>query len=90
MLTLILIISTLSLLISSYVLWRIMPRVKKRAGTSVLLDTSALMDGRIIEVVKSGFVPAELLIPRFVIAELQLLADKADHLKRERARFGQC
>jgi uncharacterized protein YacL len=39
-------------------------------------------------VVKSGFVPAELLVPRFVIAELQLLADKADHLKRERARFG--
>lgn len=88
MLQLILLTSTLSLLISSYVLWRIMPRTKKRAGTAVLLDTSALMDGRIIEVVKSGFVPAELLIPRFVIAELQLLADKADHLKRERARFG--
>lgn len=46
------------------------------------------MDGRVVEVVRSGFVPGELLIARFVIAELQLLADKADHLKRERARFG--
>lgn len=54
----------------------------------MLLDTSAIMDGRIIEVVKSGFVPEQLLVPRFVIAELQLLADKSDHLKRERARFG--
>lgn len=54
----------------------------------MLLDTSAIMDGRIVEVVKSGFVPEQLLIPRFVIAELQLLADKSDHLKRERARFG--
>lgn len=88
MLQLILLISTISLLISSCVFWKLMPRGTKRAGTTVLLDTSALMDGRIIEVVKSGFVPEELLIPRFVIAELQLLADKADHLKRERARFG--
>jgi len=88
MLELILLISTISLVVSTYVLWKLMPKGTKRAGTTVLLDTSALMDGRIIEVVKSGFVPAELLIPRFVIAELQLLADKADHLKRERARFG--
>lgn len=61
---------------------------KPRSKNSVLLDTSALMDGRVLEVVRSGFVPGELLIPRFVIAEMQLLADKADHLKRERARFG--
>lgn len=59
-----------------------------RRKNAVLLDTCALIDGRIIEVVKSGFVPAQLLIPRFVLAELQLLADKSDHLKRERARYG--
>lgn len=62
--------------------------VNVRRKNAVLLDTCALIDGRIIEVVKSGFVPAELLIPRFVLAELQLLADKSDHLKRERARYG--
>lgn len=63
-------------------------RTKKYSGSPVLLDTSAIMDGRIVEVVRSGFVPQQLLVPRFVIAELQLLADKADHLKRERARYG--
>lgn len=87
MLELILLISTLSLALSAYVLWQLKPKsARKRAR--VLLDTSALMDGRINEVVKSGFVPEQLLIPRFVIAEMQLLADKADHLKRERARYG--
>lgn len=80
------IISSLALMVNLYLLWRLVPKTKRRGA--VLLDTSALMDGRILEVVKSGFVPMQLLIPRFVIAELQLLADKADHLKRERARFG--
>lgn len=87
MLQIILIISTLSLVVSSYAFWRLMPS-SERGKKSVLLDTSALIDGRILEVVKSGFVPQQLIIPRFVIAEMQLLADKADHLKRERARYG--
>jgi uncharacterized protein YacL len=78
-----------NVLLTTFIIWKLIPAgVKKRTGSAVLLDTSAIMDGRIVEVVKSGFVPAELLVPRFVIAELQLLADKADHLKRERARFG--
>ncbi len=88
MLPLLLIISTLSVLLSLYITIRLLPKKTKRNRQSVLLDTSALIDGRILEVVKTGFVPEELLIPRFVIAELQLLADKADHLKRERARYG--
>jgi uncharacterized protein YacL len=82
-----LLIASASLLVNSYALWRILPKSIRRQK-SVLLDTSAIMDGRIVEVVKSGFVPEQLIIPRFVIAEMQLLADKADHLKRERARFG--
>lgn len=65
------------------------PRISRKSKrAAVLLDTSAIMDGRIVEVVRSGFVPQQLLVPRFVIAELQLLADKADHMKRERARYG--
>lgn len=87
MLQIILIISSLSLALSLYSLLRSRP-VSARLKNSVLLDTSALIDGRIVEVVKSGFVPSQLLVPKFVIAELQLLADKADHTKRERARFG--
>ena len=85
----ILFITTINLFLSIYLFWKLTPIRNLKPNTStVLLDTSAIMDGRIIEVVKSGFVPASLLIPRFVIAELQLLADKADHLKRERARYG--
>ncbi len=79
--------SLLTLVMSLLIFFKLSPRAT-HSNRAVLLDTSALMDGRIVEVVKSGFVPSRLLVPRFVIAELQLLADKADHLKRERARFG--
>lgn len=54
----------------------------------IIVDTCALIDGRLIEVMRAGFVPGQLLIPRAVIAELQHLADQADPYKRERARFG--
>lgn len=87
MLTIILILSASTLILSVYDILK-NSKIKLKHKNAVLLDTSALIDGRIIEVVKSGFVPSQLLVPRFVIAELQLLADKADHTKRERARFG--
>jgi uncharacterized protein YacL len=54
----------------------------------MILDTCALIDGRIIPIAKAGFVPEKLIIPQFVIAELQYLADTGDSQKRERARFG--
>lgn len=60
----------------------------KVARGSLLLDTSAIMDGRIVDVAKTGIITAELIVPRSVINELQLLADKADHDKRARARKG--
>ncbi len=53
-----------------------------------LVDSSAIIDGRIIDVVKTGFVEGELLVPRFVIEELQRLADSADAEKRVRGRRG--
>jgi uncharacterized protein YacL len=55
---------------------------------SILLDTSVLIDGRIESVARSGLVTTPLVIPRSVVRELQYMADKADHEKRERARFG--
>ena len=58
------------------------------AKRKVYVDTSALMDGRILEVVKTGFVGDKLYIPRSVIRELQLLADGKSSEKRTRARFG--
>ena len=53
-----------------------------------LLDSCALIDGRIVELAKLGFMPSQLVVPEFIVAELQLLADGNDSHKRERARFG--
>lgn len=63
-------------------------RSLKVARGSILLDTCSIMDGRIVDVAKTGIITAELIIPRSVVRELQLLADKADHDKRVRARKG--
>ncbi|HBG81290.1 TPA: PIN domain nuclease [candidate division CPR2 bacterium] len=54
----------------------------------ILVDTSVLIDGRFIDIAKSGFVFGKILVPHFVIQELQLIADKGDKLKRERGRRG--
>lgn len=53
-----------------------------------LLDTSAIIDGRIIDVLKTGFVNGIILIPNFVVFELQLIADSNDKLKRAKGRRG--
>ncbi|HSX17624.1 MAG TPA: TRAM domain-containing protein [Patescibacteria group bacterium] len=54
----------------------------------LILDSCALIDGRIVEVVRAGFVADELVIPQFILNELQMLADGNDSHKRERARYG--
>ncbi|MGX7107348.1 PIN domain-containing protein [Hutsoniella sourekii] len=53
-----------------------------------LLDTSVIIDGRIAEIVKTGFLEGTLLIPNFVLHELQLIADSQDSLKRAKGRRG--
>ena len=63
--------------------------VSKKAGRPIFVDTSVLIDGRIIAVAESGFIGSDtLFIPRSVIGELQYLADNADSEKRSRARHG--
>lgn len=62
--------------------------LKQRRMRSVLIDTSVLIDGRILEIARSGFMTDTLLIPRSVVGELQLLADGADSDKRTKARYG--
>ena len=57
-------------------------------GRRVLLDTSVLIDGRILELAKTGWLNDELVIPRSVLSELQLLADGSNTDKRTRARYG--
>lgn len=65
---------------------------KKSIGSSgkrkIFVDTSALMDGRILAVAKTGFIGDDLIIPRSVIREMQTLADGKDSEKRMRARAG--
>lgn len=53
-----------------------------------LLDTSAIIDGRIAEVSKTGFLEGILIVPRFVLMELQTLADSSDDLRRSKGRRG--
>jgi uncharacterized protein YacL len=54
----------------------------------IILDSCALIDGRIVEIANSRFIADELIVPQFILNELQLLADGNDSHKRERARFG--
>jgi uncharacterized protein YacL len=54
----------------------------------ILVDTSAIIDGRIVDISKTGFVMGTLVIPRFVLDELQRIADSSDPLRRNRGRRG--
>ncbi len=58
------------------------------AGRKVLVDTSVIIDGRIADIARTGFLTGTLLIPRFVLNELQYIADSADGLRRQRGRRG--
>ncbi|MBP6069068.1 MAG: PIN domain nuclease [Anaerolineaceae bacterium] len=54
----------------------------------ILVDTSAIIDGRIADIVKTGFLHGTLIVPRFVLNELQYVSDSADSLRRQRGRRG--
>jgi uncharacterized protein YacL len=55
---------------------------------NILLDTSVIIDGRISDIARTGFLVGTLLIPRFVLNELQYVADSPDTLRRQRGRRG--
>jgi uncharacterized protein YacL len=54
----------------------------------LVIDTNIIIDGRIAEIVATGFVSRSLVVPRFVLGELQTLADSRDPIKRERGKRG--
>ncbi|HET7703510.1 MAG TPA: PIN domain-containing protein [Candidatus Limnocylindrales bacterium] len=54
----------------------------------IVVDTSAIIDGRIAEIVESGFIYGTLVVPKFVLDELQHIADSSDTLRRNRGRRG--
>ena len=72
----------------TYLVYRSRPQLRFKARGGVFVDTSALMDGRIVTAAQTGFIPGHIVIPRSVINEMQLLADQADAEKRSRARRG--
>jgi uncharacterized protein YacL len=58
------------------------------SNRTILLDTSVIIDGRIADIARTGFLPGTLLIPRFVLNELQYIADSPDGMRRQRGRRG--
>ncbi len=68
-------------------------RLPERSGEwgeipPVLLDTSVIIDGRIADISRTGFIRGEMLVPRFILNELQHIADSSDPLRRNRGRRG--
>ncbi len=54
----------------------------------IIVDTSIIVDGRLVDICKTKFIDGRLVIPRFVLKELQLIADSTDPIKRQRGRRG--
>ena len=65
------------------------PEASRRSGDPhILVDSSAIIDGRIAEIVESGFLYGTLVVPQFVLDEVQKIADSSDTLRRNRGRRG--
>lgn len=64
------------------------PDTEKTKQWKQLVDTSAIIDGRLLDIAKSGFISTEFVIPQFVIRELQLISDSTNHEKRSKGRRG--
>jgi uncharacterized protein YacL len=84
------IIQTLLLIIIIIFLARqVITRPQKQTDKpQLVIDTCALIDARIVDIARAGFTVEQLVIPKFIVAELQMLADGNDSHKRERARVG--
>jgi uncharacterized protein YacL len=63
-------------------------RRQDQAEEMTLLDTSVIIDGRIVDICKTKFLEGKIIIPRFVLKELQQIADSTDPIKRQRGRRG--
>jgi uncharacterized protein YacL len=63
-------------------------RARSAGDPHIVVDTSAIIDGRIAEIVESGFIYGTLVVPKFVLDELQHIADSSDTLRRNRGRRG--
>ena len=66
----------------------IIPGGRRGATNRVVIDTSAVIDGRIVDIAQTGFILGNLVVPRFVLDELQRIADSPDAMRRNRGRRG--
>ncbi|MFP4321532.1 MAG: PIN/TRAM domain-containing protein [Anaerolineales bacterium] len=64
------------------------PGVDQGNETGVVIDTSVIIDGRLLEISKTGFIPSILYVPQFVLTELQNIANSNDPIRRQRGRHG--
>jgi uncharacterized protein YacL len=68
--------------------WKIFSKNLPRSENIKILDTNVIIDGRIADITETGFVEGTLLIPQFVLSELQHIADSPDPIKRTRGKRG--
>jgi len=68
--------------------WKFFSKELPKSGNTKILDTSVIIDGRIADITETGFVEGALLIPQFVLSELQHIADSSDPVKRTRGKRG--
>jgi uncharacterized protein YacL len=68
--------------------WKVFSKNLPQAENSKILDTSVIIDGRIADITETGFIEGALIIPQFVLNELQHIADSSDSIKRTRGKRG--
>ena len=68
--------------------WGLFSKSVPRSGNTKILDTSVIIDGRIADITETSFVEGTVLIPKFVLNELQRIADSSDPIKRTRGKRG--
>jgi uncharacterized protein YacL len=68
--------------------WKLFSKNAPQSGNAKILDTSVIIDGRIADITETGFIEGSLIIPQFVLNELQHIADSSDSIKRTRGKRG--
>jgi len=68
--------------------WKLFSKNLPRSENTKILDTSVIIDGRIADIAETGFLEGTILIPQFVLSELQHIADSSDSVKRTRGKRG--
>jgi uncharacterized protein YacL len=68
--------------------WKFFPKKPPQTEKSKILDTSVIIDGRIADITETGFIEGPLIIPQFILNELQHIADSSDSIKRTRGKRG--